>query len=557
MSNPPSLLRCAVYTRKSTEDGLEQEFNSLDAQREACAAYIVSQRHEGWELIGDQYDDGGYSGGNLERPGLTRLLADVAAGKVDVIVIYKIDRLTRSLSDFSRIVDVLDKADASFVSITQAFNTTTSMGRLTLNMLLSFAQFEREVTSERIRDKIAASKRKGLWMGGPVPLGYDVRERKLVVNEPEADLVRHIMRRYLAVESVRELVAELNREGRLTKIQNRTSGPHRGGLPFRRGTIFHLLKNRTYLGEIIHKGASYPGEHKAIVDLPLWQEVQARLAEHGSGSSRRVARSTSLLVGLIEDGLQRPMSPAHARKGTRRYRYYVTRPERLGQQPAWRVPAKEVEQLVISQMAAHFADQRAIYRFASTALADPREVARCLEKAKVFAAALSDESHQYEEIVRPAIEIVCLHEDRIAIQLSAQGLCGILGMEFDPRLTGISLSYPVARVRRGRSIRLVVPGKQKPKVAQRDERLVSLLAEADAARQLVLDQPEEPLSRIAVTSGQCRTRLRRLLSVSFLAPSIVNDILAGTQPASLTYNRLLNFDAPLDWKQQRAVLGFD
>ncbi len=286
MREPVRPVRCAVYTRKSTEDGLDQEFNSLDAQREACAAYITSQRHEGWTPLPDRYDDGGFSGGSMERPAFKRLLAEVAAGRVDVIVIYKVDRLTRSLADFSNIVDVLDRVKASFVSITQAFNTTTSMGRLTLNMLLSFAQFEREVTGERIRDKIAASKRKGLWMGGPVPLGYAVQDRRLMVVDPEAELVRHIMRRYLALGSVRELVEELAREGHRTKLQANASGPHRGGIAFARGTLFHLLGNRIYLGEIVHKGSAYPGDHAAIVDQPLWDAVQVAMRERTSGPSR-------------------------------------------------------------------------------------------------------------------------------------------------------------------------------------------------------------------------------------------------------------------------------
>ncbi|MDQ3540738.1 MAG: recombinase family protein [Chloroflexota bacterium] len=296
-------LRCAIYTRKSTEDGLEQEFNSLDAQREACAAYILSQRHEGWVPVPEHYDDGGFSGGNMDRPGLKQLLAEVEAGKVDVIVVYKIDRLTRALSDFAKIVDVLDAKGASFVSITQAFNTTTSMGRLTLNVLLSFAQFEREVTSERIRDKIAASKKKGLWMGGPVPLGYDVQERKLIVNQAEAETVRHIFGRYLELGSVRELVAALGSEGRRTKVQNRTSGPHRGGIAFARGGVLHLLKNRTYRGEIVHKGASYPGEHELIVPELLWNAVQARLAIHDHvGNQTTRSRGSSLLTSLLYDG---------------------------------------------------------------------------------------------------------------------------------------------------------------------------------------------------------------------------------------------------------------
>ena len=282
------LSRCAIYTRKSTEDGLDQEFNSLDAQYEACAAYALSQRHEGWVLLPERYDDGGFSGGNMQRPGLQRLMAEVASGKVEVILVYKIDRLTRSLADFARIVDVLDGAGASFVSITQSFNTTTSMGRLTLNMLLSFAQFEREVTGERIRDKIAASKRRGLWMGGPVPLGYDVKDRKLVVNETEAELVRHIMRRYLAVESVVELADELNRQGYRTKVQQRASGPHRGGCTFRRGTLYHLLSNRIYRGMIVHKGEAHAGEHEAIVPQELWDEVQRTLVARAQGTARRL-----------------------------------------------------------------------------------------------------------------------------------------------------------------------------------------------------------------------------------------------------------------------------
>ncbi len=256
-------LRCAIYTRKSTEEGLEQAFNSLDAQRDACESYIASQRHEGWILTPDAYDDGGFSGGNMERPGLKQLLADIEAGKIDVIVVYKVDRLTRSLADFAKIVERLDAKEASFVSVTQAFNTTTSMGRLTLNVLLSFAQFEREVTSERIRDKIAASKKKGLWMGGPVPLGYQVIDRKLIIHEDEAKTVRHIYQRYLELRSVGELIEVLSREGIRTKIQIRTSGPHRGGITFAHGSLYHLLKNRTYLGEIVHKGETCQPAHRA------------------------------------------------------------------------------------------------------------------------------------------------------------------------------------------------------------------------------------------------------------------------------------------------------
>jgi site-specific DNA recombinase len=271
-------LRCAIYTRKSSEEGLEQDFNSLDAQREACEAYVASQRHEGWGVLPQMYDDGGFSGATMERPALQQLLADVAAGQIDVVVVYKVDRLTRSLSDFAKIVEIFDKRQVSFVSVTQAFNTTTSMGRLTLNVLLSFAQFEREVTGERIRDKIAASKRKGMWMGGQPPLGYDAKDRKLVVNEAEAEVVRHIFRRYCELKSVRLLKSELDPEGILSKVRLASDGSRYGGRPLARGALYLKLANRIYRGEIVHKGQSYPGDHAPIIDEPLWNEVQQILS---------------------------------------------------------------------------------------------------------------------------------------------------------------------------------------------------------------------------------------------------------------------------------------
>jgi site-specific DNA recombinase len=280
--NPRSgRLRCAIYTRKSSEEGLDQEFNSLDAQREACEAYVRSQKHEGWSALPTLYDDPGYSGGNMERPALKRLLADIAAKRIDVVVVYKVDRLTRSLADFAKIVEVFDASSVSFVSITQAFNTTSSMGRLTLNVLLSFAQFEREVTGERIRDKIAASKKRGLWMGGQPALGYDVRDRKLVVNEAEAETVRMIFRRYLDLGSVRELKAALDAEGVVSKHRTAATGDAYGGQSFSRGALYEMLQNRVYRGEIVHKGAAYPGEHPAIVEEDLWRQVREKLESNG------------------------------------------------------------------------------------------------------------------------------------------------------------------------------------------------------------------------------------------------------------------------------------
>ena len=307
--------RCAVYTRKSSEEGLEQEFNSLDAQREACEAYVASQKQEGWLLVPDRYDDGGFSGGTLERPALRRLLADIVAGKVDIVVVYKIDRLSRSLMDFVRLVEVFDRRSVTFVSVTQSFNTTTSMGRLTLNILLSFAQFEREVIGERIRDKFAASRKKGMWMGGWAPLGYDIRDRKLVVNEAEATKVRRIFERFARGGSVTDIVCELSAEG----FRNRY------GQTLDKGRIYKLLKNRVYIGEAVHKGTASPGEHEAIVPKAVWDKVQTLLSENArTRAGRTRAQTPALLRGLIFDANGRAMSPSHSRKGQKLYRYYVS-----------------------------------------------------------------------------------------------------------------------------------------------------------------------------------------------------------------------------------------
>jgi site-specific DNA recombinase len=328
-------VRCAVYTRKSSEEGLDQAFNSLHAQREACEAYVLSQAGEGWTLSPELYDDGGFSGGNLERPALQRLLADITGGRVNTIVVYKIDRLTRSLADFAKIVDRLDAAGGSFVSVTQAFNTTTSMGRLTLNVLLSFAQFEREVTSERIRDKIAASKAKGMWMGGVVPLGYDLGERELIVNEAEAETVRLIYRRYLALGSVNLLREDLKLSNVRSKAWATREGRAMGGALIGRGALFHLLQNRLYLGEIQHHDEVYPGRHKPIVDRSLFDAVQQRLSENRVVASLRQTRAAAMaLRSKVFDAEGKAMSPSFAYgKGGRCYRYYISMGLQVGERP--------------------------------------------------------------------------------------------------------------------------------------------------------------------------------------------------------------------------------
>ena len=352
--------RCAIYTRKSTDEGLDQEYNSLEAQRDAGLAFVASQRHEGWVAVGDGYDDGGYSGGNLDRPGLKRLMADIEAGEVDIVVVYKIDRLTRALSDFAKLVDVFDRNGVSFVSVTQQFNTTTSMGRLTLNILLSFAQFEREVTGERIRDKIAASKARGMWMGGMPPLGYDVVERKLVVNAAEAELVSGIFCRYAEHGSAAQLVRELAIEGQTTKSWVTQGGLHRPGRPIDQQYLFAMLRNRIYLGEMVHKGESYPGQHQAIVSPELWNAAHAFIERRKQGPREHRTEHPALLAGLLfaPDG-QRMIHHFTKKKNGRLYRYYVPYLHKRrnagatlqpGAADVGALPAAEIESAVLEQI---------------------------------------------------------------------------------------------------------------------------------------------------------------------------------------------------------------
>ena len=348
--------RCAIYTRKSSEEGLEQEFNSLAAQREACEAYIRSQRDEGWVLAKTRYDDGGFSGGNIERPALQDLLADIRAGRIDIVVVYKVDRLTRSLADFGRLVELFDAQGMSFVSVTQQFNTTSSMGRLTLNVLLSFAQFEREVTGERIRDKIAASKKKGMWMGGNVPLGYDANERTLVINPAEAVTVRRIFALYRELGCVRRVKEEADRLGFKTKRSTTTNGTERGGKAFSRGHLYTLLSNPIYTGHIAHKGELHSGQQPALIGDEIWSTVRNQLAANTSDHRRKVkATEPSLLTGLLVDARGERLTPSHAVKKGRRYRYYVSAAlitdAGTDRAQGWRLAAREIEDAVIRILA--------------------------------------------------------------------------------------------------------------------------------------------------------------------------------------------------------------
>jgi site-specific DNA recombinase len=551
----PAGVRCAVYTRKSSEDGLEQAFNSLDAQREACEAYILSQRHEGWTLVRTAYDDGGFSGGTMERPGLKRLLADVEAGRVDVIVVYKVDRLTRALSDFARIVDILDARGASFVSVTQAFNTTTSMGRLTLNVLLSFAQFEREVTGERIRDKIAASKKKGMWMGGPVPLGYEVVERRLVVNEADAATVRHIFGRYLELGSARPLIEELRTQGCRTRLRPQADGSSKGGIPFERGALFHLLGNRVYIGEVVHKGESYPGEHPAIIDRELWEAVQDTIARNSVNRTRdsNIAQR-SLLAGLLRDGHGRRMSPSHAVKAGRRYRYYITPASELseGAPPAWRLPAQDVETIVITRLRQLLGSRAELRSLVQPV--DPSAAA--LQRALACASVLQgkfDQPEQRRAIVARTVRQVRISSDAVALEIDARALLSTLGAETSRPIAPLLLSAPAARIRQGKEVRLMIAsgdGESRPSNGP----LAALIVEAHAFRDIVLASPEESIDQIAKRLGRCRSRSAKLLRLSFLAPDIVAAIVDG-QPVPFGVRTLLHQALPSRWVDQRTLLG--
>ena len=430
-ATPVKKVRCAIYTRKSSEEGLEMEFNSLDAQRESCEAYVASQKAEGWLPVPDRYDDGGFSGGNLERPALKRLLADIESGLVDVVVVYKIDRLSRSLMDFAKLVEVFDRNAVTFVSVTQSFNTTTSMGRLTLNILLSFAQFEREVIGERIRDKFAASRRKGMWMGGVPPLGYDVVARKLVVNEPEADLVRHIFERFLKVGSATLLVKELNGAGHRTKSWTTQDGKVREGVPLTKNFLYKLLDHRVYLGEAVHKGDAHAGEHPAIIDRAVWDKVQAVKTDNAPRKRAAATRATTPapLKGLVTCAhCGRAMTPTHTRKKGRLYRYYTCmKAINAGHDscPVRSVAAGEIEAAVVGQVRAllRAPEIRArAERFAPTMA--PADLHAALDRFE----AVWDELFPAEQarILQLLVEQIRIAPDGAEIRLRAEGLASVI-----------------------------------------------------------------------------------------------------------------------------------
>jgi DNA invertase Pin-like site-specific DNA recombinase len=557
-------VRCAIYTRKSSEEGLDQEFNSLRAQREACEAFIASQRHEGWVYLHAGYDDGGFSGATMDRPALQLLLADITAGRVDTIVVYKIDRLTRSLADFAKIVEILDARGASFVSVTQQFNTTTSMGRLTLNILLSFAQFEREVIGERIRDKIAASKRKGMWMGGIPPLGYRAQDGKLVMIESEAEIVHFIFHRYAELGSVRLLKNELEARGIKSKSWITASGRRVGGKPFSRGALYLMLQNRLYRGEIVHKAQSHPGEHTPIIDQPLWGAVQAQLAintaERSSGTG---TRQPSLLAGMLFDDDGNPMTPTHATKKGRRYRYYVSRPlitnDQTDGSAGLRIPAGEIEQAVTSRMRQWLVDPGSVYQ--AMRLADPSAQRRLIARAGEIGKSWSElPARRQRTLLTALIERIDVGANRIDIHLRPTRLGALL----DIAATSLSsatdeaqiLSVPVKLRHSGREIRMLIERTDPLARAKPDARLIKLLIRARRFNATLVGSDGVPLAALAKREGVSPSYFTRLVRLSYLAPDIMQAILDGRQPHNLTADKLLAHSRlPLAWHDQRTALG--
>jgi site-specific DNA recombinase len=512
MAGEPKVLRCAIYTRKSTEHGLEQEFNSLDAQREACEAYIKSQASQGWRALLQRYDDPAYSGGNLDRPALKKLLADIESGRIDVVVVYKIDRLTRSLADFAKLVEAFDAKSISFVAVTQQFNTTTSMGRLTLNVLLSFAQFERELSSERVRDKIAASRRKGKWTGGSVPLGYDARDKKLMVNKAEAETVRTIFRRYLELKSFGKLVADLDRRGIVTKRRQTKVPKYNGGIPFTYGPLAHFLKNRVYLGEVHHGAKWFEGEHEAILDAGTFEKVQELLATNSTGRKAKRSESGALLQGKLYDDRGNLMSPSFSTKNGVRYRFYVSSALLRGRQTEAgsikRVRAAEIEAAVLAAIQSH------------------------QKQAPVL-----NGRGPVEMLLR-----VVLTRDELLIMTA----CPVEG---DDAFNEIRVAWSPTVL----AATTVVEGKDAASGAH-NENLVQSIVRAHAWLQSLRDGVHQSIEHLAAAYSAHPKVVRQNLRLAFLSPDVTSAILEGRQPVGLSGAQIPKLLA-LPWIHHRRLLA--
>ena len=528
-------VRCAVYTRKSSEEGLEQSFNSLDAQREACEAYILSQKHEGWILVPGSFDDGGFSGGSMKRPGLAEVMAAVEGGLIDIIVVYKVDRLTRSLADFAKMVEVFDRRGVSFVSITQAFNTTSSMGRLTLNVLLSFAQFEREVAGERIRDKIAASKAKGMWMGGLPPLGYDPVETRLVINEAEASHVRKLFALYRHLRSVDAVIAEAAQLGITSKLHESAAGRISGGSPISRGQLYRMLQNPIYVGDIRHGSIRYKGQHAPLLPHALFNEVQSLIA----GNRRREkgspgAGDRALLCGLLHDESGYALGSTHSCRGKRRYRYYASSasaPKTL------QLPAQELERLTVAKIAGFLASELSTFEMgeivnSATLAAQGREL-----EAKL----LNRTGARLRATIENIVHKIVVFDDRLEVKLVPAAVCN---------LRGVAFSIPLRVSRSRKSLRLVFGNQE----SGEDRSLVALVAQGRTWLEEIVYGEAPSIAAIAAAARVTERYVSRLIGLAFIDPLLAEVLAAGCHPAGLTASDLKYADVPADFSAQRTKL---
>lgn len=551
-------VRCAIYTRKSSEEGLDQSFNSLEAQREACCAFVLSQKHEGWDVLSNRYDDGGFSGGTTERPALQQLLSDIKSGKVDTVVVYKVDRLTRSLADFAKIIEIFDSHKVSFVSVTQHFNTTTSMGRLTLNVLLSFAQFEREITGERIRDKVAASKKKGIWMGGMVPLGYDCVDRRLVVNQGEADTVRAIFRHYLRLGCVRKLKEFLEHKQIHSKVRRSSAGRTDGGAVYSRGALHHLLRNRIYLGEIVHRGQSFPGQHQPIVSLKLWSQVGARLQENNQAHRAGKSNSTpSLLCGRLFDVNGVRFTPTHAVKNGKRYRYYTSQcvVQKTGSRPiVARFPAQELESFVSAQIGLLLQTPDKFTAGMKIGPSKDAAAKRALELAKEWPGIEILRRCDFIKKVLKRVTVgdttVCTEIDRVKLLATLIGhTSGALPRLIPHKSESLKLNGNLQILRRGSELRIIAADGGSGFVGEPVQSLVKAVARAHDWHERIVAGEFKTVDQLAQKSGLTRRYVRRILQCAILSPQITEALLTGKHRPDLTLKEILH-GVPLDWREQ-------
>ncbi|MDO8421427.1 MAG: recombinase family protein [Parvibaculum sp.] len=550
-----SLVRCAIYTRKSTEEGLDQAYNSLNAQREACEAYVMSQAGEGWLILPTFYDDGGFSGGNLDRPALQTLLSDIDKGLVDVVVVYKIDRLTRALTDFARLVERFDKRNVSFVSVTQAFSTTTSMGRLTLNVLLSFAQFERELTTERIRDKFAASRRRGIFMGGNPPLGYDPKDRKLIVNEQEAETVRFIFNRYLELKSVGKLRADLEQKSIRSKLWTSAKGNTKGGGSWYVGSLTHFLRNRVYVGDAVHKDEVFPGEHEPIISRELFDQVQSQLDTNRINYRKKTTiESANLLTGLIFDDRGNSMSPKTARKpGNKAYTYYVSQAQIQQRdtniKPTRPLAAQMIEGLardrllrVLAALDIIKANQlpdidlrQLVRRYVSRV-----EAGKMLTTIQFDAPSLSEDSKLPIDQMLDRLTLITVNNESLNLR---------------DRILHLTIEGALARSGGDKSIAGWDANNWTAPRRKINPSIVKALARAHLWRDMIENGQVTTIDELARNSKVERKQVRTMLRLAFLAPDIQRALLTGQLPQSLTLTSLLDMDLPVSWADQRRLLG--